>query len=193
MGPRCLHQNQIRTRSNPNIPLYLPYYAVLRICGSCDMNINGRKTLACLCYIEAGDVMKIYPPPHMYVAKDLVPDMGNCEFWFDTLIWVLWMYLELTSYALYCSCQSTSSTSIEPWLQTKEGKSEGQAEFLQMREDRGRSDIRLLLHISTNSIIQIGHPITSKHTNTLATEHFICAPNIIDWTFYWLNLLFEKQ
>ena len=53
------------------------------------MNINGRNTLACLCYIEpkgekkssdGGDVTKIYPLPHMYVVKDLVPDMGNCEF-----------------------------------------------------------------------------------------------------------------
>ena len=60
------------------------------ICGSCAMNINGRNTLACLCYIEpkgeekkssgGGDVTKIYPLPHMYVVKDLVPDMGNCEF-----------------------------------------------------------------------------------------------------------------
>lgn len=61
------------------------------ICGSCAMNINGRNTLACLCYIEpkgedgkkakGEDVMKIYPLPHMYVVKDLVPDMGNCEWW----------------------------------------------------------------------------------------------------------------
>ena len=58
------------------------------ICGSCAMNINGQNTLACLCYIEpkgekkssSGDVTKIYPLPHMYVLKDLVPDMGNCEF-----------------------------------------------------------------------------------------------------------------
>jgi succinate dehydrogenase (ubiquinone) iron-sulfur subunit len=56
------------------------------ICGSCAMNINGRNTLACLCYIEPkgeekkSDVMKIYPLPHMYVVKDLVPDMGNCEY-----------------------------------------------------------------------------------------------------------------
>ena len=56
------------------------------ICGSCAMNINGQNTLACLCYIEpkgakksSGDVTKIYPLPHMYVLKDLVPDMGNCE------------------------------------------------------------------------------------------------------------------
>jgi len=93
------------------------------ICGSCAMNINGRNTLACLCYIDpkeedekkaaGGDVMKIYPLPHMYVIKDLVPDMGNF-------------------YEQY--------RSIEPWLQTKDGKSEGQAEFLQTREDRAKLD-----------------------------------------------------
>lgn len=96
------------------------------ICGSCAMNINGRNTLACLCYIEpkdedenkakkssSSDVMKIYPLPHMYVVKDLVPDMGNF-------------------YEQY--------RSIEPWLQTKDGKAEGQAEFLQTREDRAKLD-----------------------------------------------------
>merc|ERR1719443_784718 len=40
------------------------------------MNINGTNTLACLCKISEGD-MKIYPLPHMYVLKDLVPDMSN--------------------------------------------------------------------------------------------------------------------
>lgn len=62
------------------------------------MNINGRNTLACLCYIEpkgedgkkasGGDVMKIYPLPHMYVVKDLVPDMGNCEYFL-----IGWFYI----------------------------------------------------------------------------------------------------
>mmetsp|Transcript_37977 Transcript_37977/g.79541 ORF Transcript_37977/g.79541 Transcript_37977/m.79541 type:complete len:287 (-) Transcript_37977:553-1413(-) len=90
------------------------------ICGSCAMNINGQNTLACLCYIDpqgekktSGDVTKIYPLPHMYVLKDLVPDMGNF-------------------YEQY--------RSIEPWLQTKEGKTEGQTEFLQTREDRSKLD-----------------------------------------------------
>jgi len=84
------------------------------------MNINGQNTLACLCYIDgdgdkksASDVTKIYPLPHMYVVKDLVPDMGNF-------------------YEQY--------RSIEPWLQTKNGKAEGQAEFLQTREDRAKLD-----------------------------------------------------
>ena len=49
------------------------------ICGSCAMNIGGVNTLACLCYIDKGasEATKIYPLPHMYVVKDLVPDMSN--------------------------------------------------------------------------------------------------------------------
>ncbi len=39
------------------------------------MNINGGNTLACLNKIEVNTskVTKIYPLPHMYVVKDLVP------------------------------------------------------------------------------------------------------------------------
>jgi len=49
------------------------------ICGSCAMNIDGVNTLACLCRIErnTGKDSRIYPLPHMYVVKDLVPDMTN--------------------------------------------------------------------------------------------------------------------
>eukprot|EP00980_Cylindrotheca_fusiformis_P007987 scaffold1703_cov76-Cylindrotheca_fusiformis.AAC.4 len=86
------------------------------ICGSCAMNINGVNTLACLSYIEDEDAKKatkIYPLPHMYVVKDLVPDMGNF-------------------YEQY--------RSIEPWLQPAEEKKEGQAEFLQSRQDRAKLD-----------------------------------------------------
>ncbi|KAJ1554682.1 succinate dehydrogenase complex, subunit B [Nowakowskiella sp. JEL0078] len=46
------------------------------ICGSCAMNINGVNTLACLCRIDRDSAdTKIYPLPHMYVVKDLVPDL----------------------------------------------------------------------------------------------------------------------
>lgn len=90
------------------------------ICGSCAMNIDGTNTLACLCYIEpkgsgdtSGKATKIYPLPHMYVIKDLVPDMGNF-------------------YEQY--------RSIEPWLKNKGGKEEGQMEFLQTKEDRAKLD-----------------------------------------------------
>jgi len=85
------------------------------ICGSCAMNINGSNTLACLAYIdkESAAATKIYPLPHMYVIKDLVPDMGNF-------------------YEQY--------RSIQPWLQPAHDKMEGQAEWLQTREDRAKLD-----------------------------------------------------
>ncbi|EEC06202.1 succinate dehydrogenase, putative, partial [Ixodes scapularis] len=48
------------------------------ICGSCAMNIDGRNTLACICKIDnPGQSTKIYPLPHMYVVKDLVPVSGQ--------------------------------------------------------------------------------------------------------------------
>ena len=105
------------------------------ICGSCAMNINGTNTLACLCSIEdaaekkkeasnnninkktnhsgAVAITKIYPLPHMYVLKDLVPDLSNF-------------------YEQY--------KSIEPWLQPGQSKEPGQAEYLQSRQDRAKLD-----------------------------------------------------
>lgn len=76
------------------------------ICGSCAMNINGQNTLACLCKCgfhalrlllllffwpwrdadlskgripseNASDPVKVYPLPHSYVVKDLVPDLTH--------------------------------------------------------------------------------------------------------------------
>lgn len=50
------------------------------ICGSCAMNIGGTNTLACISKIDTSSMnkpVKIYPLPHMYVVKDLVPDMNN--------------------------------------------------------------------------------------------------------------------
>merc|ERR1719198_802494 len=48
------------------------------ICGSCSMNMEGGNGLACTTKIsDAGKVTKIYPLPHMYVIKDLIPDMNN--------------------------------------------------------------------------------------------------------------------
>jgi len=49
------------------------------ICGSCAMNINGGNTLACLSRIDrdASKPLKIYPLPHTYVIKDLVPDLTH--------------------------------------------------------------------------------------------------------------------
>ncbi|KAJ3029548.1 UNVERIFIED_CONTAM: succinate dehydrogenase complex, subunit B [Siphonaria sp. JEL0065] len=49
------------------------------ICGSCAMNIGGGNTLACLSRIDrdVATPTKIYPLPHMYVVKDLVPDLTH--------------------------------------------------------------------------------------------------------------------
>lgn len=83
------------------------------ICGSCAMNINGKNTLACLCAIEEDAApMKVYPLPHMFVQKDLVPDMNNF-------------------YEQY--------KSIEPWLKTKTEK-DPDVEHLQSIQDRKKLD-----------------------------------------------------
>lgn len=82
------------------------------ICGSCAMNINGSNNLACLSYIDKNEaVTKIYPLPHMYVVKDLVPDMSNF-------------------YDQY--------KSIDPWLKSDASKPE--KEWLQTQDDRKKLD-----------------------------------------------------
>jgi succinate dehydrogenase (ubiquinone) iron-sulfur subunit len=87
------------------------------ICGSCAMNINGNNTLACLCKIDSSNLskpVKIYPLPHMYVVKDLVPDMNNF-------------------YKQY--------KSIEPFLKRKDGDKTTSAEpHYQSVEDRKKLD-----------------------------------------------------
>ncbi|KAH8827245.1 iron-sulfur protein subunit of succinate dehydrogenase, Sdh2p [Flagelloscypha sp. PMI_526] len=83
------------------------------ICGSCAMNIDGVNTLACLCRIDRAEnkASKIYPLPHMYVVKDLVPDL--------TLF-----------YKQY--------KSIEPYLKNDTVPEKG--EYLQSQEDRKKLD-----------------------------------------------------
>lgn len=86
------------------------------ICGSCSMNINGSNTLACLCKIDenTSKKTKIYPLPHMFVIKDLVPDMSNF-------------------YAQY--------KSIEPYLKRKDTSIKiGEQQFYQSPEDRAKLD-----------------------------------------------------
>lgn len=55
--------------------------------------------------------LKIHPLPHMYVVKDLVPDMSNF-------------------YAQY--------KSIQPWLQRKVEPKMGEKQYLQSVEDRAK-------------------------------------------------------
>ncbi|KAK0174393.1 hypothetical protein PV327_010170 [Microctonus hyperodae] len=85
------------------------------ICGSCAMNIGGTNTLACISKIDSNskEKSKIYPLPHMYIIKDLVPDMNNF-------------------YEQY--------RSIQPWLQRTDGKKAGTQQYLQSVEDRKKLD-----------------------------------------------------
>jgi len=86
------------------------------ICGSCSMNVNGTNTLACLSRIETSNLskaVKIYPLPHMYVIKDLVPDMSNF-------------------YAQY--------RSVEPYLKRKGEVEYGKEQYVQSVDDRAKLD-----------------------------------------------------
>ncbi|KAH8394675.1 hypothetical protein KR222_001669 [Zaprionus bogoriensis] len=87
------------------------------ICGSCAMNIGGTNTLACISKIDVSSSkpLKVYPLPHMYVVRDLVPDMNNF-------------------YEQY--------KNIQPWLQRKNeaGEQKGKAQYLQSVEDRLKLD-----------------------------------------------------
>ncbi|KAF2369055.1 Succinate dehydrogenase/fumarate reductase iron-sulfur protein [Trinorchestia longiramus] len=85
------------------------------ICGSCSMNIGGVNTLACISKIDTNlsKTTKVYPLPHMYVIKDLVPDMSNF-------------------YEQY--------RSIQPWLQREDGLKPGDKQYLQSTEDRKKLD-----------------------------------------------------
>ncbi|KAJ2136831.1 succinate dehydrogenase complex, subunit B, partial [Coemansia sp. RSA 637] len=84
-------------------------------CGSCAMNIDGRNTLACITNIPKDQPttdLVIYPLPHMFVVKDLVPDMTYF-------------------YKQYAS--------IKPWLQRKDTLDPSK-EILQSPEDRKKLD-----------------------------------------------------
>ncbi|KNG85618.1 succinate dehydrogenase (ubiquinone) iron-sulfur subunit, partial [Aspergillus nomiae NRRL 13137] len=84
------------------------------ICGSCAMNIDGVNTLACLCRIptDTAKESRIYPLPHTYVVKDLVPDLTQF-------------------YKQY--------KSIKPYLQ-RDTKTEDGLEYRQSPEDRKKLD-----------------------------------------------------
>uniref|UniRef100_A0A803VS64 succinate dehydrogenase n=1 Tax=Ficedula albicollis TaxID=59894 RepID=A0A803VS64_FICAL len=99
-------------RENPTLGSAFPPSG---ICGSCAMNIAGGNTLACIKKIDSdlNKVTKIYPLPHMYVVKDLVPDLSNF-------------------YAQY--------KSIEPYLKKKDESKEGKQQYLQSIEDRQKLD-----------------------------------------------------
>uniref|UniRef100_Q9ZZR2 Succinate dehydrogenase [ubiquinone] iron-sulfur subunit, mitochondrial n=1 Tax=Cyanidioschyzon merolae (strain NIES-3377 / 10D) TaxID=280699 RepID=Q9ZZR2_CYAM1 len=83
------------------------------ICGSCAINIIGKNTLACLYKLsDSSRFIHIYPLPHIYVIKDLVPDLTNFY---------------------------TQHKSIQPWLQPNRDYSL-QKEFIQSKQERSYLD-----------------------------------------------------
>ncbi|OJW53351.1 MAG: succinate dehydrogenase iron-sulfur subunit [Alphaproteobacteria bacterium 41-28] len=83
------------------------------ICGSCAMNIDGTNTLACIKHIEeCKSDIKVTPLPHLYVVKDLVPDLSFAYSQYD---------------------------SIQPWLQSSEDPPPDK-ERLQSKEERAKLD-----------------------------------------------------
>ena len=84
------------------------------ICGSCSMNIEGTNSLACLKPLEKNKkFITVYPLPHMYVIKDLVPDLTNF-------------------YSQY--------KSIKPWLVSSLEIQRNKQENLQSKVDRSELD-----------------------------------------------------
>lgn len=116
------------------------------------MNINGGNTLACLNKIDTntGKATKIYPLPHMYVVKDLVPvsimtfhTSSSQPGWiplstimaFNGKNWsgfcdrvLFWLQDMSNFYAQY--------KSIEPYLKKKDETNEGKEQYHQTVEDR---------------------------------------------------------
>uniref|UniRef100_A0A060ADI3 Succinate dehydrogenase [ubiquinone] iron-sulfur subunit, mitochondrial n=1 Tax=Cyanidiaceae sp. MX-AZ01 TaxID=1503164 RepID=A0A060ADI3_9RHOD len=83
------------------------------ICGSCAININGKNTLACLYKLsDSSKFIYIYPLPHIYVIKDLVPDLTNFY---------------------------SQHKSIQPWLQY-DNSLNSRSEFLQSKKERSYLD-----------------------------------------------------
>ena len=122
------------------------------ICGSCAMNIDGTNTLACLSYINKGpEPSKIYPLPHMYVLKDLVPDMTNFYEQYKVRLkeggkegamngWLSRHGGLLTLYSHPLSLPPLLQ-SIEPWLKVKAPEAKDpNKEHLQNKEDRKKLD-----------------------------------------------------
>jgi succinate dehydrogenase / fumarate reductase iron-sulfur subunit len=83
------------------------------ICGSCAINIDGGKTLACLKPMaDVKGAVRISPLPHLPVVKDLIPDLSQV-------------------YAQY--------SSIKPWMQA-ETAAPPDGERLQSKEERAKLD-----------------------------------------------------
>lgn len=127
-GPWCFDQDQKWNWSNPHIQKVMQrrymwlmcheYWGLQLSCLHKVTNINYKVYHANILFsllfwskidTNLDKTIKIHPLPHMYVVKDLVPDMSNF-------------------YAQY--------KSIQPWLQRKDETKMGQQQYLQSVDDR---------------------------------------------------------
>eukprot|EP01054_Gregarina_sp_Poly1_P006769 Gregarina_sp_Poly_1__6768@NODE_364_length_9189_cov_605_028174_g300_i0_p5_GENE_NODE_364_length_9189_cov_605_028174_g300_i0NODE_364_length_9189_cov_605_028174_g300_i0_p5_ORF_typecomplete_len279_score37_41Fer2_3/PF13085_6/2_8e35Fer4_17/PF13534_6/1_4e04Fer4_17/PF13534_6/3_1e12Fer4_10/PF13237_6/2_4e03Fer4_10/PF13237_6/4_5e07Fer4_8/PF13183_6/0_69Fer4_8/PF13183_6/9_4e06Fer2/PF00111_27/0_00089Fer2/PF00111_27/3_4e03Fer2/PF00111_27/2_1e03Fer4_16/PF13484_6/8e03Fer4_16/PF13484_6/0_0038SNAD2/PF18745_1/3_2e03 len=84
------------------------------ICGSCAMNLDGKNGLACITPIDASKTETVIRPlPHMFILRDLVPDLTDF-------------------YKKY--------EEIQPWLQRADDQEAKSTETLQTIEDRRKLD-----------------------------------------------------
>lgn len=110
------------------------------------MNINGGNTLACLNKIDANTSKptKIYPLPHMYVVKDLVPVSTASR---ENPSKFKNKQRGRKYITVYSSCVSpyyhqdmsnfyAQYKSIEPYLKKKDESQEGKEQYFQSVEDR---------------------------------------------------------
>lgn len=116
------------------------------ICGSCAMNIDGENTLACLKAIDFNKKStKIYPLPHTFVIKDLIPDLTH--FYAQHKAIQPWLRAPLAS-------QGPSASSSSPPRRSWGGEKDAQVcldkdevptknqrtEYLQSKNDRKKLD-----------------------------------------------------
>ena len=99
------------------------------VCGSCSMNVDGTNTLACIKDMQEvkGDI-KIYPLPHMPVIKDLVPDLTQAYAQYNSIQPWLQAALERGQHLVdwpegWAQALSKAKTLVNPWLQTRYGRS----------------------------------------------------------------------
>ena len=111
--------------------------------------VGGVNTLACLTKIEANDKKtKIYPLPHMYVVKDLVPDMNNFYQQYRSVPSTKPSNIRIVCIQTpRCGCVCLLLTaavcrSIQPWLQRDDEKTmkHGDQQLLQSVGDRAKLD-----------------------------------------------------
>jgi len=125
--------------NNPNllIKIILIFIYIYRMFSCCISSTNSDFDF-CFSKIDTNTSAScdIYPLPHMYIIKDLVPDMNNF-------------------YEQY--------RNIQPWLQRDNTKEVGSEQYLQSIEDRKKLVSQLFYCLHICSILSLEHLTTVLH------------------------------